>query len=449
MDALDRLTATEAASRIRAGALSPVDLVEACLARIAALDPKVKAWVAVDADGARRAARESHDAVKAGRALGQLHGVPVGLKDIFHAKGLVTTSGADAYFHQRPDEDAESVARLRRAGAIVLGKTTTTEFANRDPAPTGNPWALDHTPGGSSSGSAAAVSARMAPIALGSQTVGSTLRPAAYCGIVGLKPTHGRISARGVVPLAWSFDTVGLFGRSVSDVAVTLQALAGYDAGDTMSVDVPVPDYLAALAAPARAPRLGVPKALVSRADAETAAHVLAVAERCVKAGATVEDVELPASAEGLGPAGQRVVQSEAAAFHAADFRDHADLYQKHFRATLASGAGIAAADYVLAIRQCRQFRRDLDAWLPRYDALLMPVALGPAPRGLDSTGDASLCAPWSSAGVPSIAVPSGLAASGLPLSVQLVAGAWREAELLATAKWVESLLAFRGEPAL
>lgn len=449
MDDLCRLTATEAAAQIRAGALSPVDLVEACLARIDALEPHVKAWVSVDADGARRAARERADTVRAGRPLGALHGVPVGLKDIFHARGFVTTAGAGEFFHERPDADAASVARLRQAGAVVLGKTTTTEFANRDPAETRNPWNLEHTPGGSSSGSAAAVSALMAPLALGSQTVGSTLRPAAYCGIVGLKATHGRISARGVIPLAWSFDTVGIFGRSVADVALTLQALAGYDPDDPASVDVPVPDYLSTLAAPARAPRLGVPRRFLEQAEPETVKHLNAVADRCRQAGATIEDIELPPSFTDLHEAGQRVVQAEAAAFHAARFRDHADLYQEKFRATLAAGMAIAASDYVPALRQCRRFRRELEALLPRFDALLCPVAPGSAPRGLASTGDASFCAPWSSAGVPAVALPSGLAVNGLPLGVQLVTAPWREAELLATARWVEDLLAFRDEPPL
>ena len=442
-----RLTATEAAARIRAGALSPVDLVEACLARIDAIEPQLQAWVAVDADGARQAARERLDAVRTGRPLGPLHGVPVGLKDIYHARGFVTTCGAGPFFHERPDADATTVARLRGAGAIVLGKATTTEFASRDPAPTRNPWNLAHTPGGSSSGSAAAVSAGMVPLALGSQTVGSTLRPAAYCGIVGLKPTHGRVSASGIVPLAWSFDTVGIFGRDVADVALCLSVLAGYDAGDPASVDVPVPDYLRALSDTGRAPRLGLPRRWIARTEPETAAHVLAVADRCKGAGAIVEDVDLPASIGELPVAGQRVMHAEAAAFHRTRFPAHADRYQEKFRATLAAGIDIPARDYVPALRHCRQFRRDLEPLLARFDAILSPVAPGTAPRGIDFTGDAAFCAPWSYAGVPAIALPSGIASSGLPLGVQLSAGPWQEPTLLATAQWVERVLAFRGEP--
>ncbi len=449
MDALFKLTATEAAAGIRSGKISPVDLVEACLARIEHLEPTLKAWVAVDADGARRAARDCLADAQAGRSRGPLHGVPVGLKDIFHARGFVTTAGAAPFFHERPDADAASVARLRRAGAIVLGKTTTTEFANRDPADTRNPWNLEHTPGGSSSGSAAAVSASMVPLALGSQTVGSTLRPAAYCGIVGLKPTHGRVSAAGVIPLAWSTDTVGIFGRSVADVALALDVLAGYDPVDLASVDMPSPNAAAALDRPADPPRLGVPRQHLDRAEPDTVAHLDAVAERCRQAGALVKDVVLPESFDGLHVAGERVVQAEAAAYHADRFRAHADRYREKFRATLAAGMQVTAVDYVPALRQCRRFRRDLEALLSGFDGLLWPVAPGPAPRGLDSTGDASFCAPWSYAGVPAVALPSGLAASGLPLGIQIVGTPWREGPLLATARWMERLLAFEATPPL
>jgi len=446
---LHRLSAAEAAGLIRAGTVTPVDLVDDCLARIERLEPRVKAWVSVDAEAARRVARERLDDIRRGASLGRLHGVPVGIKDIYHVGGFVTAAGAEPFFHERPEADAETVARLRRAGAIVLGKTTTTEFANRDPTETCNPWNLEHTPGGSSSGSAAAVAALMVPLALGSQTVGSTLRPAAYCGIVGFKATYGRVSCAGVIPLAWSFDTVGIFGRSVADVALTLGVLAGYDPEDPASVDLPAPDARAALDRPAKPPRLAVPRRFIESATPETVAHVDAVAERCRQAGASLHDIELPPSFEGLGEAGQCVVQAEAAAFHADRYPAHAELYKEKFRATLGAGMKGATVDYVRALRQCRRFRRELEGLLARFDALLMPVAPAPAPRGLDSTGDASFCAPWSSAGLPAIALPSGLAADGLPLGVQLVAAPWQEAELLATAHWVEQLLAFHDEPPL
>src|SRR5213593_1942099 len=242
---LSALGVVEAAAEIRRGAVSPVALVEACLERIRALDGNVQAWAHVDEKGALAAARERAEEAKRSTVRGPLHGIPVAVKDIFHVAGLPTTAGARPFAHSRPGEDAPSVARLRAAGAIVLGKTHTTQFAYRDPAPTRNPWNLAHTPGGSSAGSAAAVAARMAPLALGSQTVGSVLRPAAYCGVVGFKPSHGRISAAGVVPLAWSLDHVGIFARTVEDCALALGLLAGFDAADPLSSSAAPDDYRA------------------------------------------------------------------------------------------------------------------------------------------------------------------------------------------------------------
>src|SRR5258706_259288 len=225
-DDLSSLPAGRAATLIADRTLSPLDLLEACLARIAARDAEIRAWVRVDEAGARAVAREREAEARAGRLRGPLHGVPVGIKDIFHVAGMTTTCGAAPAFHGAGTEDAAAVARLRAAGAIILGKAHTTEFAYFEPGPTRNPWNVGHTPGGSSSGSAAAVAARMAPLALGTQTVGSVLRPAAYCGVVGFKGTHGLISTEGVVPLAWSLDHVGVFARAVAVAALTAGVLA-------------------------------------------------------------------------------------------------------------------------------------------------------------------------------------------------------------------------------
>jgi len=210
---LTRLSAREAQRRIRDGKITAASLLEACLDRIRALDGQLLAWTHVDEASARAAARERDAETRAGRIRGTLHGVPVGIKDIFDVAGMPTTGGARSWRHRRATKDATAVARLREAGAVIVGKTATTEFAYRDPAPTRNPWNLGHTPGGSSAGSGAAVAARMIPLASGSQTVGSVLRPAAYNGVVGLKPTHGLIPVDGVIPLAWSLDHVGVLAR--------------------------------------------------------------------------------------------------------------------------------------------------------------------------------------------------------------------------------------------
>lgn len=430
------LSVTDLARRIRSRALSPVDAVEACLARIAQMDPLLAAWVFVDRDGARGTARTLEAEARAGRIRGPLHGVPVGVKDIFDVAGMVTTSGAAAFAHRRAGQDADAVARLRGAGAIILGKTATTEFAYADPASTRNPWHREHTPGGSSSGSAAAVAARMIPAALGSQTIGSTLRPAAYCGIVGLKPTWGLIGAGGVTPLAWSLDHVGIFARCVDDAALLLAVLA--DRNET------------ARPLGGRAPRLGIPRMLFAeRASAEVNAHLGAVAEHLRSGGATVEDLEPPAAAGGIFEAGATVLKVEAAAYHAEAFAVHAGSYRPRIRALVESGLPVPAVAYVEAQRARERFRQEARPLFEQCDALLMPVAPTPAPRGLDSTGDPVLCAPWSFGGFPAIALPSGLAEGDLPLAIQLVSGAHQEERLLDVARWCEGRLKFTLEPPL
>src|SRR5438093_13092325 len=258
----------EAGERIRGGTLSPVALVEACLERIRALDGTLEAWVHVDEKGALAVARERARESERAAVRGPLHGIPFAVKDIFDVAGLPTTAGARAFAHRRPGEDAASVALLRAAGAIVLGKTHTTQFAYRDPAPTRNPWNRAHTPGGSSSGSAAAVAARMVPLALGSQTVGSVLRPAAYCGVVGFKGTHGLVPVAGVIPLAWSLDHVGVLARSVADAPLAM-SLLGDRAREPQA---------------AGAPRLALAPELLRRASREVAAHVQAAADAFARA---------------------------------------------------------------------------------------------------------------------------------------------------------------------
>jgi aspartyl-tRNA(Asn)/glutamyl-tRNA(Gln) amidotransferase subunit A len=421
----------EAAEAIRAGAASPVELVGACLARIRALDGEIGAWAHVDADGALAVAREREAEARAGRLRGSLHGVPVGVKDIFDVAGMPTTGGARSFAHTRPSADAAAVGRIRAAGAIVLGKTVTTEFAYRDPAPTRNPWNRRHTPGGSSAGSAAAVAAQMAPLALGSQTVGSVLRPAAYCGVVGFKATHGLVPVGGVIPLAWSLDHVGVLTRSVADAALAMSVLAGRDL---------TPSAVGA-------PRLALAPELLARASRETAAHVEAMADAFARAGATVSKIELPPSFRDLAAAGLTVLEAEAAAYHEPWFVEHADEYSPEMRSLVEAGLRVSATAYVNANRLRLAFREDVMPLLAAHDALLAPTAPAPAPAGLHSTGDGSLCAPWSTAGVPAISLPSGIASSGLPHAIQLVQAAGGSSRLLGAAAWCERVLDFTGVP--
>jgi aspartyl-tRNA(Asn)/glutamyl-tRNA(Gln) amidotransferase subunit A len=440
------MTAAEIARRVRAGSLSPVDVTEACLKRIDEREPGVLAWVSVDRAGALEAARSLESEARKGSFRGPLHGVPVGIKDIIAVAGMVTTNGSGEIAHERPEKDATCVAKLRAAGAVILGKTATTQFASGDPAPTRNPWNPEHTPGGSSSGSAAGVASGMMPLALGTQTGGSVLRPAAYCGIVGLKPTHGRISTAGVTPLAWSLDHLGIFARSIEDAALALGVLAGQDEADLLSAAEPTADYAAA-ARDGRAPRLGIPKELFEdRIGDELRAHLDGVAATFRQEGATVEEVSLPDLADAIRSAHALVMRVEAAAYHRERFTSHPDAYRPFIHAIVEEGLSIPGFEYARARNLQREFRRDMTKALAGFDAFLMPVAPTAAPRGLSSTGDPVFCVPGSFSGLPAIAVPSGMSRDGLPLSVQLLTGPFSEGKLLATASWCEKKLQFRGE---
>jgi aspartyl-tRNA(Asn)/glutamyl-tRNA(Gln) amidotransferase subunit A len=421
----------EAADRICSGGGSSVALVEACLAHLRAREPEVLAWAHVDADGALATARERDAEAKAGRPRGPLHGVPVGIKDIFDVAGMPTTAGAREFAHTRPTRDSGAVARLRAAGAVILGKTHTTQFAFRDPAPTRNPWNPAHTPGGSSSGSAAAVAARMVPGAIGSQTVGSILRPAAFCGVVGLKGPHGLVPVDGVVPLAWSLDHVGPFARSVGDAALMLSVLAD---------QVVEP-------ATVQAPRLAIGRQLFDRAGPELRRHLDAVVERLTAAGARVSELTLPPAFAEIHAAGQVILEVEAATYHAPTFARYASDYGPGMAEMIRRGLARSATEYVTANRARLAFREVMIPLLEAHDALLSPAAPGTAPAGLGWTGDASLCAPWSSAGVPSISLPTAVDAAGLPLALQLVQAPGGLARLLGVAAWCEGIVRFAARP--
>jgi aspartyl-tRNA(Asn)/glutamyl-tRNA(Gln) amidotransferase subunit A len=442
------LGAADAARAIRARTLSPVDLLEAVLARIDAVDTRVQAWALVDREGARATARQRAGEAGRGVLRGPLHGVPFGVKDIFYTAGLPTEAGSKVLAGFVPAWDATPVARLKDAGAVLVGKLQTTEFATFDPAPTRNPWNLARTPGGSSSGSAAAVAARTVPLALGTQTIGSNVRPAAYCGLVGLKPTFGRISTRGVIPLTYTQDHVGLMARKVEDIALALGVLAGHDPADPSSSREPVPDYLGALAH-RRPPRIGLLREFFfERATAEVARITTEAVDRLTRAGATVKEVTLPPSFRAAHAAAHLIMRSDTASIHADLYAQKAELYRPGIRSAIEMGMVLPGDLYVRALRIRRQFRRELAALLAGSDVLLTPTTPAPAPEGM-ATGDPQFQTPWSVSGLPSITVPCGLAASGLPLGIQLVSGFFTEAALLAAAAWCEDVLGPGGAPDL
>ena len=431
----------QAAEAVRVGEASPTSLVAALLDRIDRLDGVLQAWVTVDREGAVRAAEERERQIEAGTVLGPLHGVPVGVKDIFHAEGLPTIAGSSLYKDHIAAYDATAVARLRAAGAIILGKTVTCQFASTDPGPTRNPWNPEHTPGGSSQGSGAAVAAGMCFAALGTQTGGSVLRPSSYCGLVGLKPTRGRISRYGVIPLSWSLDTVGVLCRSLGDAATLLQCMAGRDDADFSSSRHQVDDYVEALDTRTSPPRLGLVRDYLEEAGPEVRSRVEAAAQRLAKAGATIVEARMPESVNLAKPARHVIHRVEAAAYHEPDFRRAPDSFEPEIRSTIELGMLIPGTHYLQAQRLRRRFRADAAALISTADALILPTTPASAPRGLETTGPAGFQAMWTFAGVPSLTLPLGLDELDLPLGLQIVGPAFGEAQLLATARWCEQAL--------
>jgi aspartyl-tRNA(Asn)/glutamyl-tRNA(Gln) amidotransferase subunit A len=439
------LTAREAAALIRRRKVSSLELVEALLARIERIEPTLRSFVTVDADGARAAAKATDAALQAGQKLSVLHGVPFAAKDIYDAEGLPTTAGYPTLSGNVARADAFTVARMKSAGAVLIGKTVTTQFAAGDPSPTRNPWRADRTPGGSSSGSGAAVAARLVPIALGTQTGGSILRPAAYNGVVGLKPTYGRVSRRGIVPLSWTLDHAGPLVRSVEDAALVLGVLAGHDPLDPRSLQAP-PFRPGAARAALRQPRLGLLADFVDRAQAEVRAHVLDVVARLRDAGATVTEIRLPSSFDLYLAAHRLTMQAEAAAVHAAWIAREREQYSPRIRGEAMVGQLLPSWVYLQAQRVRRRLAAETGDLAAEVDAFVLPTASNLAP-GPETTGDPSFQAPWSLLGWPSISLPSGVSSDGLPFAVQLVGRRLDEVTLLRAARRVEKVLAFRSRP--
>jgi aspartyl-tRNA(Asn)/glutamyl-tRNA(Gln) amidotransferase subunit A len=443
--ALHDLTASEAARLVRRRAISSLDLVEALLARIERMEPALRAFVTVDAGGARAAAKAADAALQAGQKPGALHGVPFAAKDIYDAEGLPTTAGYAPLAGNVARADAFTVARMKAAGGVLIGKAVTTQFAAGDPSPTRNPWRADRTPGGSSSGSAAAVAARLVPLALGTQTGGSILRPAAYNGVVGLKPTYGRVSRRGIVPLAWTLDHAGPIARSVADAALALGVLAGHDPLDPRSLQAP-PFRPGSARAALGQPRLGLLTDFVDRAQPDVGAHVLDVAARLRDAGAAVTEIRLRSAFDLYIAAHRLTLQAEAATVHAAWLARERELYSPRIRGEAMVGSLLPGWVYLHAQRIRRRLAAETEDLAAGLDAFLLPTASNVAP-GPETTGDPSFQAPWSMLGWPSISLPSGISSEGLPFAVQLVARRLDEVTLLRAARRVEEVLAFSGRP--
>jgi aspartyl-tRNA(Asn)/glutamyl-tRNA(Gln) amidotransferase subunit A len=435
---LDALGVVEAENAIRSGALSPLEYVQALLARVDAVEPRVQAWTTIDREAVLAEARLLEAEAHKKQFRGPLHGIPVGVKDIFYTKGLKTTMGTPAFADFVPTYDANVVRRLKHAGAIIMGKCVTTVLVFLDPGPTRNPWNTNHTPGGSSSGSAAAVAARMCPVSIGSQTVGSVGRPGAYNGIVSIMPTQSRISTAGAFPLAWSLDHAGAFARSVADMEPLLEALS----------ESPMPGH------PGRSDnhrfRIGIASGFfLDKADAESRKGIESLRRKLAGAGFQVVDVSMPPIFD-LHPAILRtIVRSEAAATHQELIRKKPAAYGPKLRDLVQMGELIEASAYLRARRIRRHYQRDMVRLFEHVDVLLTPGASGPAPEGIGATGDPVMQAPWTLADFPTMTLPSAVASNGLPLGVQLSAAPLHEGLLLEAAKDIEAVIAFNAKPNL
>ena len=431
------MAACEAARLIRSGALTSEELVRDCLARIRELEPRVQAWAFLDEEHALAQARALDELKRSGQATGALHGVPVGVKDIIDTEDMATENGTVLHKGRTPRRDAAVVRMLRAAGAVILGKTVTTECAYFSPGKTRNPQDPEHTPGGSSSGSAAAVAAGMVPLALGSQTAGSTIRPAAFCGAYGFKPTHGLVPRTGILPLSRTLDHVGLFSTSVADLALLAETLAGYDEGDPDTRPrARSPFQEIAAEPPPTAPRLAFVKTRHwERVDADARE---AFAELIEALGEHVEELELFTARDEPWQWHKAIMEAEMAANLADEYATGKDRLSPQLRALIERGREARAVDYLDALRRVPALIESVDELLTeRFDAILTPAALGTAPKGLSATGDPVFCVPWTLAGMPAVSLPLMRGENGLPLGLQLVGRRDFDARLLRTARWL------------
>jgi aspartyl-tRNA(Asn)/glutamyl-tRNA(Gln) amidotransferase subunit A len=449
-------TIVELAPRLRRREVSPVELTRACLDRIEKLNPALNAFITVMAESALAEARAAEAEISRGDWRGPLHGIPVALKDILGTAGTRTTAASELYQTRVPTEDAEVVRRLRRAGAVILGKNNLHEFAYGGSSLVSffgevhNPWNTEHIAGGSSGGSAAAVAAGLCYAAIGTDTAGSIREPAALCGCVGIKATYGRVSARGVIPLSWSLDHVGPLAATVGDAAAVLQAIAGYDGLDISSADVLVSDYVSRLGDAVKHLRVGVPRAyFYDDLDPEVGAEVeraLAVIRAMV---AEVREIQF-ADVRIDVPTDRTVQAAEAYAFHATDVARTPELYQPETLRRMRTGENISAAEYIQRRRELEEARRRAQDIFADIDLLVTAATPLPAPAIADLKKDPGALRPaelvllrntrpfnvW---GLPAVSLPCGFTKSGLPIGLQIAGPHWREEFVLRLAHAYES----------
>lgn len=434
------LSAVEAADKIRKGSLSSVDLVKACLARIDETEGQLHAWAHIDADHALAQAEEMDTIRRAGRPIGPLHGVPVGLKDIVDTKDYPTERGTPIFAGRKPESDAAIVERLREAGAVILGKTVTTEFAFMHPSQTRNPHNPEYSPGGSSSGSAAAVAAYNVPLAIGTQTNGSVIRPASFCGAYGFKPTRGVISRRGILQTSKSLDQVGVFGRSLEDVALLTDVIGSYDPSDALSYARPRPQMQAGSVA-----EIGVEPDLVwfeAPYNDRLTEDARAGLDEVVNAlGARVERVTISENMFNLVDVQRTIHEYEICKHLDKEFTDHWDQLSTSLQPIIERGRKISDAQYEDALEVMASGKTYFDEFFHDYDAIIAPSAAGEAPKFVEGTGDPVFCTIWTLCGLPTLNLPLLVGANGLPVGVQLIGSIEEDDRLLRTANWMVNKL--------
>ena len=448
---LTDLTLAEASDLIAKQEISSEELTQAHLKRISQLEPELNCFITQTPELALKRARQADAEIQRGESRGLLHGIPVALKDLYETRGVTTTAGSLFFKNWVPEENGIVVERLEIAGTVNLGKLNMHEIAlgvtNNNPhyGACHNPWDTERSPGGSSGGSGAALSAGLCMGSMGSDTGGSIRIPASLCGIVGLKPTYGRVSLRGIVPLSWNLDHPGPMARSVKDVAMLLQVVAGYDPQDPASVDMPVPDYLVQLTGGVRGWRIALAEdRYFAKAEDEISSLVRNAAEVFARLGAQIRSVEFPQAYEAARDNGL-MVTSDAAAFHRERRTKQPEMFGADVRQRLETGAAYTSSEYILARRNQSESRRKFENFFDDYDLLLTPTTPIPAPylEGPDAVEQAGkltrFTAPFNFTGLPAISIPCGFTDQGLPVGLQIVTRKWGEAALLRAAHAYES----------
>ena len=453
----DYLTIAEAARLIERKELSPVELLDSRLARIEKFDGKLHSFIRVTADDARAAARAAEAEIAAGRYKGPLHGIPIGLKDIYETAGVPTTGHSKVMQDHVPKADAFSVGKLRAAGAIIVGKLATHEFALGGPSfdlpwpPARNPWDTSRFTGGSSSGTGAAVAAGLVLGGTGSDTGGSIRGPAAYCGLAGIKPTYGLVSRAGILPLAFSLDHAGPLAWTAEDNAIMLQAMAGHDPSDPGSANRPIPDYRAALKGDVKGLRIGLVRHFYERdneANAATRAGIETAAKKLEELGCSVREMSLSPLAD-WSACGMTIMLAEAYAIHEAELRRRFTDYGEMFRDRMVLGALVTGGDYVQALRRRRELVAELDRAMEGLDVLVTASAISEAPL-IDQVGKfatferPSLTIAFNLTGCPAMSVCCGFTDGGLPLSFQIVGKRFADATVLRLAHAYEQATPWR-----